>query len=77
MRKKLLLILLISVIALYVMRIYRYHKVGRYKYRITSKNRIGVTDTFSKYGDSIGWYNTNGTHVFFPKKSKITKINKN
>ena len=72
-RNKIFISLLFLVIILYVRKVYIWSN-HTHKFRITSKNRIGVTDTVGVYGDSIGWYNSNGTHVFFPKNSKIYTI---
>ena len=74
MRNKIFISLLMLVIFLYVRKVYIWSNNYKPKYRVTSKNRIGVSDTIGVYGDSIGWYNSNGTHVFFPKNSKIDTI---
>jgi len=74
MRNKIFMSLLMLVIFLYVRKVYIWSNHYKPKYRVTSKNRIGFTDTIGVYGDSIGWYNSNGTHVFFPKNSKIDTI---
>ena len=54
-------------------------KPHRYLYRVTYKvnndfYKIGLTDVIDVYGDSIGWYNDNGSHIFFPKNSIIDTI---
>jgi hypothetical protein len=75
MKNKIFITLLVIASFLYVRKVYICsHHSPIPKFRITSKNRIGVTDTIGHYGDSIGWYNSNGTHVFFPKNSKIDTI---
>jgi hypothetical protein len=73
MKDRLFLILVIIAILLYICRssIFDSH---HYKYKIQDVSKVGMSDTIGVYGDSIGWYNSNGRHEFFSKNSKIDTI---
>jgi uncharacterized protein YxeA len=76
MKKNIVFLILIIASFLFIRKMMYSQK--KYKYRITSCvgkwDKVGITDSIGVYGDSIGWYNSNGTHVFFPKNSKVDTI---
>jgi hypothetical protein len=72
--KSLIVFLIILIIGFVIIQ-----KPHRYLYRITEvagerRLKVGVTDSIFTYGDSIGWFNSNDTHVFFPKNSRIDTL---
>jgi uncharacterized protein YxeA len=76
MKKNIVFLILIFIASFLFIRKMMYSQ-KKYKYRITSSgkwDKVGITDSIGVYGDSIGWYNSNGTHVFFPKNSKVDTI---
>ena len=70
MKKVIYLLILLIILLLLRSKVKSYST----KYTISDSNKIGYTNVVNRYGDSIGWYNKNGTHVFFSKNSRIDTL---